>query len=377
MSYGLDLLSDLVAIDTTSTEHRNYERMASFLKGRLKEIGAKTDVLYAKAPDGKPRPNVIGRIDNGAEDTVALNAHFDAMPVVMDEWKTDPFRLTVFGDRAFGRGTGDDKGNVAVAISAAREAKSKANLELIFTCDEEVGSKYGAKWLLERRKGSIKSNYAVVLDSQRRINVGASGTCSGLITVLGKEAHAGYPFLGKNAISTALPFLMKIQSFEKIANRHVSRYYGNEERKVYVRFNITVLNSGIKDNLLPGRLEAIFDMRTIPEMRMDGFMRTFQAYFEKIKKECKVDATLKYKSYREGYAANPNSKVARRLVEASGAKRVYASFGGNDGIFFNAAGIPVVAYGCGGNSNHKSNEYLNISDMVCVKNDLVKMLEGF
>ncbi len=184
------LLKELVSINTDASAKSNYVEMARYLAGRLKEMGAKAEILYADAKDGRPRPNVLGYIDNGFAETVALNSHFDVMPVTRGEWKGDPFKLRISGGRAYGRGTNDDKGGIVAAIAAAREAKAKTNIELLFTCDEEVGSKYGLEWLMAERRRKIKSTSAIVLDTARKIDIGASGVVMGRITVRGRETHA-------------------------------------------------------------------------------------------------------------------------------------------------------------------------------------------
>ncbi len=80
-------------------------------------------------------------------------AHFDVVPVNREEWETDPFKLTVKGDRAYGRGgSADDKGNVASIMLALKEL-SKEELDgkvlFAFTGDEEIGGRM-AMHLAER-----------------------------------------------------------------------------------------------------------------------------------------------------------------------------------------------------------------------------------
>lgn len=41
---------------------------------------------------------------------IDVYAHSDTVPVTRENWKTDPFALTIVGDSMYGRGTNDDKG---------------------------------------------------------------------------------------------------------------------------------------------------------------------------------------------------------------------------------------------------------------------------
>jgi acetylornithine deacetylase/succinyl-diaminopimelate desuccinylase-like protein len=54
-----------------------------------------------------------------------------------------------------------------------------------------------------------------------------------------------------------------------------------------------------------------------------------------------------------------------------------AWFGGDDGTYFDNAGIPLVAYGSGNDTHHKANEYVSIKELKMIKKELVELLEGF
>ena len=78
----------------------------------------------------------------GDEDA-AVMAHVDVVPAG-EGWATDPFTLTIDGNRAFGRGAADDKGAAVVALHCLRALKDagvkpKRRLRVIFGCAEEIG----------------------------------------------------------------------------------------------------------------------------------------------------------------------------------------------------------------------------------------------
>jgi acetylornithine deacetylase/succinyl-diaminopimelate desuccinylase-like protein len=371
------LLKELVGIDTTATTSSNYPEMASLLKEKILQIGGKVDVVYGKAKDGRPRPNVIGRIRNGGETVIGLNAHYDAVPVDRKEWKTDPFTLTITGNNAYGRGASDDKSGIAIALAAADEIRNGSDIELIFTCDEEIGSEYGLRWVAEKERRSLHSRYAVVLDDEPRPVVGASGVAAGEITVRGKEVHAGMPFLGRNAIEISLQLLKEMSEFKTLAARHVSSYYGDRKRKVYGRFSITMLNSGIVSNLIPGSLRAQFDLRSIPEMPLNEAKAELEGYFKRIKGRQEIGARLKFTETHDGYTTDRSSEIVKRLLGITGSKKLYASFGGLDGTFLSNAGIPCIAYGALNKSNHKSNEYVSLGTMRKVKRTVNAFIGSF
>ncbi len=371
------LFRELVSMNTDSVEKSNYVEASRLLQKELDAIGARVTIVNAPAPDGKPRPNLVGYIDNGKDETVGLCSHFDVVPVTGQEWETDPFNLVISGRKAFGRGVNDDKAEIVASIAAVKSARSNANVEFIIACDEEVGSEYGTKWVLQNRRKLIKSTHAVVLDTSKKITVGSSGTTMGKITVLGKEAHAGYPHLATNAITSALPFLSRLSRFSKIAGKSVSKYGVAGGLKIYGRFSITMLHAGFKENIIPGRLEARFDMRSIPEISVERLRERFSRYFEKARKASGVDATLEFTGMNDGYCTDPREKIVRMVAEATGLKEFYGTFGSNDGSFFHRAGIPVVAYGCTNVTHHKANEYVDLDEMLQLKREIARLLEIF
>ena len=377
MERDLDLLSKLVGIDTNCNEQKNYDQIALILKEALNDAGARTIIVHAKAKDGNSRPNVIGYFDNGKDDTLGINAHFDVVPATRQEWRRNPFELYISGDKAFGRGAADDKGNIVASLLAASGSRSRVNIELLYTCDEEVGSEYGLAWIMKNRRRLVRSNYAVVLDGRMRLIGGTSGVASGTITVRGKESHAGYPFLGRNAILSAMPFLQKLQEFEKVAGTKTSRYSGIYGKKINGRFSITTIKSGSGNNIIPGLLNAGFDMRSPPGYEIEKMSAEFKKYFNLWSKRFGVDASLDFVGLTPGYESNQNSKIMMKMMQITGMEKIYGAYGGDDGGYLSNAGIPTVSYGCLNASVHGPNEYVSIRELRKVKEVMTHLFEKF
>ncbi len=377
MNGEFKLLSELVAIDTNAATASNYEDMARLLKEKIEQAGGSVDIVYSKASDKKPRPNVIGRINNGGDRTIALNAHYDVVGVSRRDWKSDPFAVKNIGNRLYGRGVSDDKSGIALAIGAAERAKSKANIEFLFTCDEEVGSEHGLKYVMKKHRSKVHADSALVLDVEDCLVIGCSGVSNGEIRIKGVEYHAGMPQYGKNAIEKSLVFLQKLKKFDEVVGKYRSRFDGEKGGKVKGRFNITMINGGVSPNLIPGSVDIHFDLRSPPGLKVVEFHSMLKKYFERVKKETKTDASLKINSTHESYITDVNSDILKRIKKIVGGKSVHVSFGGFDGTFFSEAGIPSVAYGAQNFSIHKANEYLEISTFRRVQNNIVKLLESY
>ncbi len=383
--YELRLLKELVEIDTDSSRKANYGKIADLLKHECEDLGAEATLVSTSAPISKEnpelrlRPNLFARIDNGADRTLALNTHYDVVPTDAAEWKTNPFELKTIGNKAYGRGSCDAKGCIAAMLGAVKDAKSRTNVEIILACDEETGSEYGTKYVIEKMRKRIKSDSAVVLDDRPLLAVGASGGVSGLMTFRGKGIHAGYPFAGKNAIYVALDFLSGLKKFERIGEKEVSRYKGiylGKEKSIYVRYSPTVIRAGEATNLIPGTCSVKFDLRCTPEGSTGQVTREFRNLFDKVKKVQKADAEMRILFSHEPYATDEHTDIVRRMQRILG-RKLYGGFVANDATYFQRAGIPAISYGVFNDSAHKSNEYVSLSDLESVKRNVVRLLESY
>ena len=91
--------------------------------------------------------NYAGHIEFGSgEELLGILCHLDVVPVADQDWVHEPFKLTIEGDKMYGRGTTDDKGPLAAAYIALKILKDagfepKKRIRLIMGCDEESGSR--------------------------------------------------------------------------------------------------------------------------------------------------------------------------------------------------------------------------------------------
>ena len=106
-------------------------------------------VLNSAKEDGfivKNVDNYAGHIEFGKGEAFALLAHLDVVPVTKSEWVSDPFTLSIRGDKMYGRGVMDDKGPLIATYIAMKMLKDEGfvpnkKVRLIMGCDEESGSR--------------------------------------------------------------------------------------------------------------------------------------------------------------------------------------------------------------------------------------------
>ena len=142
-----ETLRELVAIPTVTVEGVPQHQNPEFLK-----IADKIKTL-AHAFDLKFR-NVDNRVyeitlDGQGDEVVGIHAHADVVPVTPENWvlkdgtRLDPFKVTLIGDRMYGRGTEDDKNGIVVTLYAMKVIKEEKlplarNFKLLVDTTEET-----------------------------------------------------------------------------------------------------------------------------------------------------------------------------------------------------------------------------------------------
>jgi acetylornithine deacetylase/succinyl-diaminopimelate desuccinylase-like protein len=125
----------------------------------------------AELVDWHGQPLAIGELrasgDAAAAPTVLCYGHFDVQPPdPLELWQSAPFEPEVRGEYLYGRGVADDKGQLYLLLSAARELADAGELpvNVRFACDgeEETGGHSILDYLREDERGA---DAAVIFDS--------------------------------------------------------------------------------------------------------------------------------------------------------------------------------------------------------------------
>ncbi|HBM63577.1 MAG TPA: dipeptidase [Pseudomonas sp.] len=127
-----ETLRELVAIPTLNVEGTPQYENPEFLKiaDKIKALADRFGLAFRNID------NRVYEISLGSgKEVIGIHAHADVVPVNPDNWKLadgtrlDPFKVTLVGDRMYGRGTEDDKNGIVVAMYALKVAKDE-NLPL-------------------------------------------------------------------------------------------------------------------------------------------------------------------------------------------------------------------------------------------------------
>ena len=145
--------ADLAALVAHPTESQNPAQrshldryLTQAMIPRLSGLGFATRVLDNPDPRGGPLL-IAERIEDPALTTVLTYGHGDVVRAQTDQWRDglSPFVLTAEGDRLYGRGAADNKGQHLINLAALQAVIDTRghlgfNMRIIFEMSEETGS---------------------------------------------------------------------------------------------------------------------------------------------------------------------------------------------------------------------------------------------
>jgi len=216
-----ELLQRLIQFDTTNPPGNETECIA-YIETLLKKAGFQT-TRFAKDPS---RPNLITRLKGkGNAPPLLLYGHVDVVTTAGQKWIHPPFAGKVVDSFIWGRGALDMKSGIAMMLSAVMRAGIEnlipaADIVLAILCDEEAGSDYGAKYLVENHPDQFSGiRYAIGefggftnhIGPKRfyPIQIAEKQICWMKATVRGPGGHGAQPMRG-GAMSKLAHLLRKL-----------------------------------------------------------------------------------------------------------------------------------------------------------------------
>jgi len=169
-------LARRVAIPTESQNPERGAELSCYLTAEMQpsfeRLGFKCRVLENPLPKGGPFL-LAERTEAPSLVTVFSYGHGDVIRGQDKSWKAglDPWKLTRDGDRLYGRGTADNKGQHSInlaAMAAAIAARGKLgfNMKVLIETGEEVGSP-GLRELCTERFLELKADVLIASDGPR------------------------------------------------------------------------------------------------------------------------------------------------------------------------------------------------------------------
>jgi len=362
------LLRKLVQIPSRNPPGEEQE-LAQYVTAWLKEKGV--DATLVPEPYAH-RPQVVATIrgDEGRP-TLVLNGHLDVVPLgEVERWSVDPFGGEVKAGRLYGRGSCDMKGGLTAMMLAAKAItesghRSRGNLLLHFAVGEET-SEPGTKTLLLDK--GYTGDWGIVLEpTNLKVVTAEKGLLWIDVEIQGKPAHASTPELGINPIEKAADFITRLRAYrEKIRETQHPLLGG-------AVCSVTMIEAGIKENVVPGSCKVTLDRRLLPGEDLDEVEAEIQTILSQIKQQDETfegtisrrgegfdAAEIPVDSYIAQVVKEAVKKVTGTILQPSG-----AAYGTDARNFINDAQIPTVVFGPGDPAAaHTYDESIAISQVV-------------
>jgi len=265
---AVKVTQDLVKIPSVNPTIGEKE-ISHYVERYMKEAGVEV-VRKNVLPD---RDNIIGRLrGSGQRPPLAIVAHMDTVPLG-EGWTKPPFDALIEDGRIYGRGAADMKSGLAASLVtlkylAQNRKQLKGDFLLCATIDEE-SMMQGAADLVD---AGIVGNDATLIatePSHLQMVVAHKGVAWFEIKTYGKNAHAGTPYRGADAIHAMALILIKIkQKIEElgIEDPLVGRTY----------VSIGKIQGGEKTNVVSGNCRAEIDLRYPPPLTPESVTALIQ-----------------------------------------------------------------------------------------------------
>ena len=300
----------------------------------------------------------------------------DVVQAVAGDWTFDPYSGEVANGYVYGRGALDMKGMgvmelMAMLLLKRRGVELARDVILLCTCDEEIGSTLGAKWMAERHfadldpafmldeggsgmRGffSVGDVFEVVVSEKRAVRI--------RMIARAEPGHASQPWKGAathrlvhaaNAILSQDPEDRLCPPVEEMVRRLGGETAVREiaaqratRPLLHDTVSLTMMSGGYKINIIPEQAEMSLDCRLLP----DTDERSFVSNLEQVVNDPAVQFEVEWPNAPNATA--PWDGELFRAIEQACLAHAAGSVvtpsvcvGGTDARFFRERGVP--AYG--------------------------------
>ena len=300
---------DLIRFDTTNYgEGRSNGETdaAEYVEANLRALG-----LAPQLFDSEPgRTSVVVRVPgrDSSRGALVVHGHLDVVPADPDTWSVDPFAGVIKDGLLWGRGAVDMKNMDAMMLASLQDILGSGrmparDLIVAFFADEEAGGVLGSHHLVDTRPelfhGATEAisevgGYSITLGGRRAylLQTGEKALLWIKLVARGDAAH-GSRLIQDNAVTRLAEAVAKVGRREwpirltdttTLLLAELARVLGVDPQRVgpdelalatgtasgfiqaslRTTTNPTGLVAGYKHNVIPGRAEALIDIRTLP-----------------------------------------------------------------------------------------------------------------
>lgn len=303
--------------------------------------------------------------------------HTDVVPPgPLEHWTSPPFQPEVRDNYLYGRGAADMKGSIAAMLIACEkfittQPQHQGSIAWLITSDEEGPSVDGTAKVVEYLKQkNEKISWCLVgepgCENQfgDTIKIGRRGTLSANLVIYGKQGHIAYPQLADNPIHRALAALAELTN---------TVWDSGNSYFQPTSFQFSNIHAGTgAGNIIPGELQAQFNLRYSPEVTADSLQKKITSILE----QHNLQYNITWHHSGQPFLTKPG-KLVNTLQESikaiAGITANLSTHGGtSDGRFIAPLCDELVEFGPCNRTIHHINECVAVSDLI----NLVAVYEG-
>ncbi len=424
MIHSGEFLAELdrrVAYQTESQNPEKRDALRAYLTDDLQPAFKSLDfsTKLMELPTGKGPYLLAEYRESASAPTVLIYGHGDVVDGMVGEWRDnrDPWRTTQVGNRVYGRGTADNKGQHSInmaALRAVKETRGKLgfNVKFLIETGEEIGSP-DLPQVCEELRDELKADLLLASDGPRlsaerptlflgcrggtRIHLDVnlregghhSGNWGGVLanpaTILVNAISSLVDRQGRLQLDALKPPPLSDQVRAALADVEVkptadepalSENWGEDglsaAERLYAWNTLEVLamSSGNIDkpaNAIPGHAAAVLQLRFVVGTRVDDLAEVIRAHLHaRGFRMVEVQATQRFAASRTDFDSPWIDWAAESIRKTSGkAPAVLPNFGGSlpNDVFTDILEIPTlwVPHSYPGCSQHAPDEHILMS----------------
>ncbi len=357
-------LKEIVNLDCGTFNVSGVTQVSDFIEKKFRPLGFSFK-----------RINVGEKVANLLIGTNCLENNFDLvisghMDTVFPDGTSEEIPLKIDGDIVYGAGIQDMKCGIINTLYAMQELNidklSQLKIALIFSPDEEVGSRFSRDTIMKFVK---KSKLALVVESAPKLDIATKirkSIASFDINIKGKSAHSSRPKEGASAI--------------KVLGTLIEKLYNLEDLDRGITVNIGLVSGGIGQNTIAENVDIVFEMRHLNSNDYNKSKKDFDEIIN-TKYETNITVNSKIKSIKPPMEEVGDSKMYQELIKKCANElnidlNYVTAAGGSDGNYIASVGVPVIdSMGGVGKGAHTKTEYIELSQTIKRVELLKKIIE--
>ena len=354
-----------------------------FIEEYLNSHGVECHRVYNPAGD---KANLYANAGPAVDGGVILSGHTDVVPVVGQDWDTDPFKVVEKDGKLYGRGTCDMKGFDAIALTAVPKALKrgiKRPIQIAMSYDEEVGC-IGAPFMAaEMAKLMPKASAAIIGEpSMMKAVSGHKGGLGIKTHVRGFEVHSSLQHIGVSAIHEAAK-LIEWANQMNIQNELLDR---SEATSMFIppwtTVHVGTIEGGTANNITAKDCHFVMGFRVIPNERATDWKQAYESKVREVEaamKKINPDSFIMLDAAHDVPGLRPEDDgtaeaLVRKLTGDNGQHVV--SYGTEAGQF-QAEGYSSIICGPGDIAQaHQKNEFITLEQFAAGENFMDQLIEN-